>query len=67
MKNEDIPTDTVLWRVQDTAKFLGRTRQAIYKMVERGQIPYVKIGRSVSFNPSVIQKWLNSKTVKSLS
>ena len=52
-----------LWRVNNVARLLGKTGQAVYKMVERSQIPYVRIGRLVYFQPTEIQKWLTNQTV----
>ena len=41
---ETLRLDTVLWTPQELAAYLGRTRAAVYMMVARGQLPYIKIG-----------------------
>ncbi|MFH1231866.1 MAG: helix-turn-helix domain-containing protein [Planctomycetota bacterium] len=67
MRNKDIPMETSLWRVEDAAHYLKRTPQAIYKMVERVQIPYVKIGRLVYFHPGKVEKWVLNRVVRPTS
>lgn len=53
-----------LWEVSDVALFLKKTPDALYKMVERRQIPYIKISRRVYFDRDEIKKWLLKQTVK---
>jgi len=66
---EEIKTNKsiTLWRIEDVAQFLGKTLQAVYKMVERGQIPYIKLGRLVYFQPAEIQKWLSNRSIRAVS
>ena len=35
-----------LQRVSDAAKFLGVSRSHIYSLMEQGELPYVKLGKS---------------------
>ena len=41
----------------DLAKRWGRSRYTIYQMVKRGELPVLKIGRSVRFRVTDIEKW----------
>ncbi len=52
------PLPEQLWNIGDLAKYLRKSTHAVYKMVERGQIPYVKIEQAVRFNPPVIREWI---------
>ena len=40
----EVRLDSILWTTDELASYLGRTRNAIYMMVARGQLPYIKIG-----------------------
>ena len=53
-----------LWTVHECALYLKKTPQAIYSMVSRGQIPYLKIGVAVRFDPRQIQAWIQQFTVE---
>ena len=35
-----------LMRVQEAALFLGLSRAAVYQLMERGEMPWVKLGRA---------------------
>jgi excisionase family DNA binding protein len=41
----------------------GFGRTTIYDMVAAGQIPYLRIGTSIRFDPIVIARWLREHTV----
>jgi excisionase family DNA binding protein len=49
---------TPLLTVFDVAQWLRREPCTIRKWVCYGRIPYLKVGRSVCFERSDIQKWL---------
>jgi len=55
-----------LWTAEDTATYLRLKSKTIYELVSSKKIPYIKIGRSVRFNPDKILSWLESKSVASL-
>lgn len=54
--------DKRLMNVKELAKYLGLVEQTVYRMVSRGEIPVVKLGRIIRFRKSTINKWLNGKT-----
>ncbi|WP_342348139.1 helix-turn-helix domain-containing protein [uncultured Nitrospira sp.] len=35
----------------------------IYKMVHQRRIPYVKIGRALTFNLDQVERWIQEQTV----
>lgn len=49
--------DTVM-TLEDTAAFLGKTREAVKKMCQRGQIPAHKERKSWLLLKSEVVKWL---------
>jgi len=46
--------------VEDVAILLGRTPKAVRRMVERGQLPYRKLGRRVLFLRAELEEFLNA-------
>lgn len=48
--------------VRQTARLTGRTPENIYKMCQRGQIPYTKVGSQIHINLKDISKQLLSLT-----
>lgn len=50
-----------LLSVEDLARFLGKSPQAIYNMRHRGEGPRaVKVGRSLRFRPADVEVWLEA-------
>jgi excisionase family DNA binding protein len=45
------------------AAYIRKTEHAIYKMVERGQIPCVKLGQALRFDPAAIQAWIHEHSI----
>jgi len=56
-----------LLSVQETAESLRLAKITVYKMVSAKQIPFMKIGRRVLFDPSQLKEWLDDKTVSPLT
>ena len=49
----------VLWKAEDVAAFLGVSRDSVYQMVSRGQIPgVVHIGRRLRFDRQTVLDWI---------
>lgn len=44
-----------LWTVAQTAKFLQVSTSWVYRSVERGELPHLKLGGLVRFQPSDIR------------
>jgi excisionase family DNA binding protein len=54
-----------LWGVREAAEYLNTTPAAIYKMVERRQIPHVRLGdRKLRFDPAVLRDWVRQNAIK---
>jgi excisionase family DNA binding protein len=39
---------------------LGISKQVAYKLVRQGQIPHVRMGRPVRFDPAAVAAWLDA-------
>jgi len=53
-----------LWTVKDLGAFLNSSAKAVYKLVERKQVPHIRFRRKVMFDPHAIRIWVNQHTVK---
>lgn len=49
--------------VEEVAEYLRVTKKTIYRLIERNQIPVIKLGRQWRFDRNVIDDWLKMKTV----
>ena len=49
-----------LMTVKEVAELLRVTRQTIYKMVEGGQLPAVRVGTQWRFDRERVLRWVNS-------
>ena len=57
----------MLLTVDDAADLLRTTKQAIYAMIERRQLPgVIRIGRRVLFRSDALLHWLHQKSASSL-
>jgi excisionase family DNA binding protein len=52
-----------LLTVTELSKLLCMMPGAIYMLIARRQIPYLKIGRRVRFDPAQIEAWLQNQKV----
>lgn len=50
--------------VQETAEFLGVSRDLIYNMVKTGELPAVRIGRRILFRNEALERWLRTQEMK---
>jgi excisionase family DNA binding protein len=46
------------WTVRDVSKYLGMKPLAVYRKVQRKEIPFLKAGRSIRFLKEDIDRWL---------
>ncbi len=53
-----------LLTVPQVCAFLQVKRGLIYKWVHYGFVPHIKLGRSVRFKQSDLEKWVNEKVKK---
>jgi excisionase family DNA binding protein len=53
--------DEALWTVAEVAKLLRASRSWVYKLAESGDLPCIRIGALLRFDPAAIRVWLDSK------
>jgi excisionase family DNA binding protein len=51
-----------LLNAQDVAAALNMGLSTVYMLVERGELPSIRIGRSVRIRPEDLEKFIESKT-----
>ena len=55
-----------LLKIKEAAKLLNINGVTLYQMVDRGEIPHLRMGkgnRTIRFEPAVIDEWLKGKAV----
>lgn len=61
---EAMSTDTSLERVPAVASYLGVSRSKVYAMMETGELPYVKLGKSRRVPRWAIQRLIEKHLVR---
>jgi len=56
-------TSNSMWTVQELACFLNTSRGAVYKLVKRRQVPHIRIGKRVLFDPEGIRAWIDRRRI----
>lgn len=51
----------ILLRVTDVADYLNISRSLAYQLIQSGQIPSVRMGRSVRVRPQDLNNFINQK------
>ena len=52
-----------LLRISDASKFLGLSRSKLYQLMDRGELPFTKIGRSRRVPRKAVVEFAASRTV----
>lgn len=50
-----------LWRVAEVAAFLGVHPKDVYAWALRGDLPCVRLGRRVRFDPGDVRRWVAAR------
>lgn len=50
--------------IPEVAEYLKVSKAKIYLMVQRGEIPYIRLDRNVRIKESDLMKWLDKQTIK---
>lgn len=54
--------DETLWDVENVARYLRASRSWVYKAVERGELPAVRVGGMLRFRPEDLRSYVNGRT-----
>lgn len=49
--------EPILLRIPDAASLLGLSRSMVYEMAQRGEIPTVRIGRTLRIPSAALRTW----------
>lgn len=60
MSGPDTPNHEIL-TLEEVANYLRLTPQTIYKWVQEGRIPAVKLGKEWRFRKSILDRWLDQQ------
>ena len=63
MTSSELSVESRLLRVTDVAKHLSLSRSMVYQLMERGSLPYVKIGKSRRVPLEGVEKLVRDSTV----
>lgn len=55
----DAPT---LWTPEEVAERLGVKLRWVRRAIERHQLPFVRVGRLVRFDPETIERWIEANS-----
>jgi excisionase family DNA binding protein len=57
-----IRTEDALWTAADVARFLRVGRNRPYELAERGELPCIRIGQRLRFDPAKVREFLERQT-----
>lgn len=60
---EESNNNAALWTVRQAAANLATTPRAIYRMVGRREIPFVRFGRNIRIDPAALGRWLEENSI----
>lgn len=61
MRSESGDREEGLWDATDVAKYLRVSRSFVYKAIESGVMPVIRLGAAVRFDPDVIRAWAHGQ------
>lgn len=56
-------TDSVLLTIKDVQAITKLGRTTIYELMRTGEVPFLRIGRSVRFRREALETWLKAQEV----
>jgi excisionase family DNA binding protein len=57
MRTSEI-TNEPLWTVREAATFLKLGRNTVYEWAASGQLPSLRLGSRIRFQPSALRRWV---------
>lgn len=65
MDTDNLEQEEGLWDANDVARFLKASRSWVYQRAQAGQLPCVKIGGLLRFEPAAIRAFIRGQCTKS--
>ncbi len=53
-----------MWTAHQVADLLNVRPSRVYELVQGREIPFIRIGRQLRFDPGAIQEWLDARTTQ---
>ena len=60
-------TEPLLLKAAEAAKVLGISKSKLWSMTAGREIPYVRIGKSVRYDPADLRAWIDSRKIEALA
>jgi excisionase family DNA binding protein len=60
--SEEISKQKQLLDTNETAEFLGISKNTLYEWVIQKKVPFVKVGRLTKFKKEALEAWLEQRT-----
>ena len=64
MKEVWLRLEPLLLKAADVGKLLGLGRSKVFAMVAAGQLPAIRIGRSVRVPREALERWVREQTIE---
>lgn len=64
MDTDDMEQEEGLWDANDVARFIKASRSWVYQRAQAGQLPCVKIGGLLRFEPTAIRAFIRGQGTK---
>lgn len=61
-KEPTLKSNERLWTKEDVCEFLGCSRASLYRLVERREIPFLRVNNKLRFLPEQMWAWAKKKT-----
>ncbi len=55
-------TGALLLRAEEVAHLLGIGRSKVYELIAAGELPVVRVGRSLRVNRLALERWIEDRT-----
>jgi excisionase family DNA binding protein len=62
MATENLATDNLALRPREAAKALGVSERSLWEWTHRGDVPHVRIGRTILYPVDALRNWLCRRT-----
>ena len=58
---KETPDDEPLVKIDVVARYTGGSTRSVYRYVQKGLIPHIRIGHTLRFRMSAVKRWLEGE------